>query len=50
MLDVLGKPSAIRLQFVRSTATGSEATDDEYSMSPRRTDNHFLEHVGQVYF
>lgn len=47
MLDVLGKPSAIRLRLVRSMATGSEATDD---MGPRRTDNHFPEHVGQAYF
>jgi hypothetical protein len=47
MLDVLRKPSAIRLRLVRSMATGSEATDD---MGPRRTDNHFLEHVGQGYF
>ena len=46
-LDVLGKPSAIRLRLVRSLATGSEATDD---MGPRRTDNHFLEHVGHGYF
>lgn len=47
LLDVLGKPSAIQLRLVRSMATGSEATDD---MGPRRTDNHFLEHVGQAYF
>jgi len=47
MLDVLGKPSAIRLRLVRSMVTGSEATDD---MGPSRTDNHFLEHVGQGYF
>ena len=47
MLDALGKPSAIRLRLVRSMVTGSEATDD---MGPRRTDNHFLEHVGQGYF
>ena len=47
MLDVLGKPSAIRLRLVRSIATGSEATDD---MGSRRTDNHFLEHVGHAYF
>ena len=46
-LDVLGKPSVFRLRLVRSMATGSEATDD---MGPRRTDNHFLEHVGQAYF
>jgi len=46
-LDVLGKPSAIRLRLVRSMATGSEATDD---MGSRRTDNHFPEHVGQAYF
>jgi hypothetical protein len=47
VLDVLGKPSTIRLRLVRSMATGSEATDD---MGSRRTDNHFLEQVGQAYF
>jgi len=47
VLDVLGKPSTVRLRLVRSMATGSEATDD---MGSRRTDNHFLEQVGQAYF
>ncbi|KAF9466643.1 hypothetical protein BDZ94DRAFT_1212834 [Collybia nuda] len=46
-LDVLSAPNAIRLHLIRSMTTGSDATDEGMT---RRTDNYFLEGVGQAYF
>ncbi|KAJ8494400.1 hypothetical protein ONZ45_g13244 [Pleurotus djamor] len=46
-MDLLATPEALRLHLVRALTTGSDAMDDD---GERRSNNHFLESVGEGYF